>query len=65
MPLTDTFLRSLKPNGKSSKHADFGGLYLYLSLSYLEHRRGMLQKWADYLDGLRTQPNLPLERAQR
>ncbi|MDR0826847.1 MAG: Arm DNA-binding domain-containing protein [Desulfovibrio sp.] len=31
MKLTDTFLRSLKPNGKLQKHYDGGGLYLYVS----------------------------------
>jgi hypothetical protein len=33
MPLTDTMLRNLKPEGIPSKHTDFGGLYLYVSPS--------------------------------
>ncbi|MDR0816051.1 MAG: integrase arm-type DNA-binding domain-containing protein [Desulfovibrio sp.] len=33
MPLTDTMLRSLKPNSIPSKHTDAGGLYLYVSSS--------------------------------
>ena len=33
MPLTDTMLRNLKLSGVPSKHADFGGLYLYVSPS--------------------------------
>lgn len=31
MPLTDTMLRNLKPDGTPSKFADSEGLYLYLS----------------------------------
>lgn len=31
MKLADTFLRQLKATGKAQKHADGGGLYLYLS----------------------------------
>ena len=33
MKLTDTFLRNLKPGGSAQKHADGGGLYLYVSPS--------------------------------
>ena len=33
MPLTDTMLRNLKPEGIPSKHTDSGGLYLYVSPS--------------------------------
>lgn len=31
MPLTDVFIRALKSDGTSQKHADGGGLYLYIS----------------------------------
>lgn len=31
MPLTDTMLRNLKPDGTPSKLADTEGLYLFLS----------------------------------
>ena len=33
MPLTDTFVRNLKPGRIPSKHTDSGGLYLYVSPS--------------------------------
>ena len=29
---------------------------------YLEQRRGMMQRWADYLDGLREPEVVPLKR---
>lgn len=33
MPLTDTYIRSVKPNGKPKKHFDGGGLFLFVTVS--------------------------------
>ncbi|MDR1577742.1 MAG: Arm DNA-binding domain-containing protein [Deltaproteobacteria bacterium] len=39
MPLTDTFIKNLKPANKPIKHADMDGLYLYLASSGLKSWR--------------------------
>ncbi len=31
MPLTDTYIKNLKPDGKVKKHFDGGGLFLFVS----------------------------------
>lgn len=33
MPLTDTYIRNVKPNGKPKKHFDGGGLFLFVTAS--------------------------------
>lgn len=33
MPLTDTYIRNVKPNGKPKKHFDGGGLFLFVTTS--------------------------------
>ncbi len=62
MALTDTFIKNAKHSGSAAgdKHSDGGGMYLhangnaYNRTAHLPARREMLQRWADYLDQLRT-----------